>query len=310
MARTMLMAGAIAAGILAASGCGDDGTCNPPCRSGFECYFGVCIPAGADATGADADADADGDDGGRRDDGADDSVPDDAPACTPTGTHDEDGDGRMDECDNCPEVPNADQTDGDGDTIGDACEYPGDPSRVEERVGFLTFVESAGWLGELGDWSRHDDLLAQNQAFGGCAAYDPGWTGGDDVMVRTVASWRGGTDITYRLVGVLLRVGGGPPVQWYFCGANLVDSNVQIWGFAGGASDLMATARLSATLVEGTPYRITGAAFGSDLTCFVDAADGTPLGSTNAAVTDDLSGSIGVRTYGTAADFLSITTYR
>jgi len=35
---------------------------------------------------------------------------------------DTDGDGVPDESDNCPTVPNTDQTDTDGDVIGDACQ--------------------------------------------------------------------------------------------------------------------------------------------------------------------------------------------
>ena len=38
------------------------------------------------------------------------------------GVPDGDGDGIMDECDNCPEIPNQDQSDSDGNGIGDACE--------------------------------------------------------------------------------------------------------------------------------------------------------------------------------------------
>ena len=34
----------------------DAGDCVPPCTAGYECYYGVCVPTGADA---DADADAD-----------------------------------------------------------------------------------------------------------------------------------------------------------------------------------------------------------------------------------------------------------
>ncbi len=49
-----------------------------------------------------------------------------SPDCDDNGIPDEceldaDGDGVIDDCDNCPDVPNADQADSDGDGIGDAC---------------------------------------------------------------------------------------------------------------------------------------------------------------------------------------------
>jgi hypothetical protein len=43
----------------------------------------------------------------------------DAPRCA---GHDEDGDGFPDACDNCPGLPNPDQTDTDGDGVGDVCD--------------------------------------------------------------------------------------------------------------------------------------------------------------------------------------------
>ncbi len=55
------------------------------------------------------------------------TIPDDCDIADGT-TPDGDGDGVMDECDNCPEDANPDQTDGDGNGVGDACEAgaPGD----------------------------------------------------------------------------------------------------------------------------------------------------------------------------------------
>ncbi|MBK8268209.1 MAG: thrombospondin type 3 repeat-containing protein [Planctomycetes bacterium] len=57
--------------------------------------------------------------------------------CDANGTPDEcqtdtDGDGIIDECDNCPEVPNADQADVDNDGIGDACDTPGEQPCTDE----------------------------------------------------------------------------------------------------------------------------------------------------------------------------------
>jgi hypothetical protein len=241
-----------------------------------------------------------------------DGIADDYDLCScsePAGTHDEDLDGLVDECDDCPEAPNPTQIDADLDGIGDACEVPGDPGAVRERVAFLTFADSAGWVAESGNWWRRDDTLGQDLPFGGSNAFTGEWPFGDDVMVRTFATWGDGADSTYRLAGVLLRVRPATPqADWYFCCANSASSTVQIWSFVGGAFDLIAEEPLSETVEQGVPYEIVGAAF-SDLSCFV-RRDGALLGSANAAATVALSGGIGVRTYGVTATFSSVTAYR
>lgn len=55
--------------------------------------------------------------------------------CTPVG-HDEDGDGVDDACDNCPSIANADQKDTDGDKLGDACEWPKEPTILSKVNAF------------------------------------------------------------------------------------------------------------------------------------------------------------------------------
>jgi hypothetical protein len=247
----------------------------------------------------------DGDDDG-------DTIPDSADLCncmTPAGVHDEDGDTLVDECDNCPEVSNVGQLDGDGDQIGDSCEYQDDPARVGERIGFLTFVESAGWTAESGDWWRRDDMLGQDLPFGGTVAFDPAWGGGNDVMIRTIVSWGTSADATYRLAGVLLRVASPPaPASWYYCCVNEVDDTVQLWSYAG-TLDLLDQQPLSIAIAPGTFYRVVGAAFGSDLSCVVETDSGT-AGVATADAGAGLTGGIGLRTYGTQATFTSVTVYR
>jgi len=69
-------------------------------------------------------------------------APPDAVMC---GTHDEDGDGIPDGCDNCPVDPNADQRDSDADGVGDACDpNPGSNDRIAYFNAFET-NDLTGW---------------------------------------------------------------------------------------------------------------------------------------------------------------------
>jgi hypothetical protein len=54
---------------------------------------------------------------GRSEDCDDNQVPDECQADT-------DADGVIDDCDNCPDIPNPDQADGNGNSVGDACDAP------------------------------------------------------------------------------------------------------------------------------------------------------------------------------------------
>ncbi|MDI7269419.1 MAG: hypothetical protein QME96_15635 [Myxococcota bacterium] len=80
-ARALVAAFAAAA----AAGCGAAGAeCEPQCRSGYECFHGLCVPAGEDVTGDGADATEDRlDSPDRADDG---SVPPDVRVCAPGDT--------------------------------------------------------------------------------------------------------------------------------------------------------------------------------------------------------------------------------
>ena len=278
---------------------------------------GDTIPNATDNCPSEANPDqgnCDGDTLGDVCDGDDDgdTIPDSLDLCsctTPVGTHDEDGDTLVDECDNCPEVSNIGQLDGDGDRIGDSCEYQLDPARVSARIGFVTFVESPLWRAESGDWWRRDDMFGQDQNFGGAVAFDPAWGGGNDMMIRTVASWGTSADAVSRLAGVLMRVASTTsPAQWYYCCVNEVDDTVQIWSYAG-TFDLIVQEPLSIAISPGTFYRIVGTAFGSELSCVVET-DGGTAGMAAAGAGAGLTGGIGLRTYGTQATFTSVTVYR
>ncbi|MDY0000449.1 MAG: hypothetical protein RBU30_04045 [Polyangia bacterium] len=90
------------------------------------------------------------------------------PACA-SATHDEDGDGVLDECDNCPDVANTAQTNGDGDRLGNSCEAPSNQTLFGEGLYFESFELSAAlpnWsIGQYMTWGA-DQMLADTTACG------------------------------------------------------------------------------------------------------------------------------------------------
>jgi hypothetical protein len=96
---------------------------------------------------------------------------------------DNDDDGSYDSNDNCPDTPNADQADGDGNGVGDACEPSGDvpqskntvpPAPPKLSTPLTSFVPS----------KDKDDTLPSNSAPGGTGTddnTDPAASEGDDV---------------------------------------------------------------------------------------------------------------------------------
>jgi hypothetical protein len=135
--------------------CGANGACPDPL---------VCLPATmtCEPAGTVIAVDGPGADAPR----ATDAQPD-ARNC---GTHDEDGDGVMDDCDNCPVDVNVSQTDSDGDGVGDACDpHPGTRDRIAFFESFAT--APTGWNVSNATFSNDQVHLAG--AASGAHAYAP-----------------------------------------------------------------------------------------------------------------------------------------
>jgi hypothetical protein len=100
-------------------------------------------------------------------------APPDARMC---GTHDEDGDGIPDGCDNCPVDKNAGQLDTDGDGVGDACDpHPGLKDRIAYFNPFFS-NDLTGWATQGATISNDQLHLAGSSS--GAYAYTPFTTSG------------------------------------------------------------------------------------------------------------------------------------
>jgi hypothetical protein len=159
----------------------------------------VCSPAtqtcerSAIAAPADARSDALAD---ARADAAADAAPD-AFSC---GTHDEDGDGIPDLCDNCPVDQNATQADSDGDGVGDACDP--DPNGKNRIALFESFATPpTGWT--LHNATFGNDQIHLTGASGAAYAYAPITSAGG--VVDTYYAIRGTGTNSYRSVEAVVQ---------------------------------------------------------------------------------------------------------
>lgn len=88
--------------------------------------------------------------------------------CSSTGGNDADSDGIPDDSDNCPNDANADQTDSDGDGIGDACDTPVGGGDCEEVYAMNYNHKTAGRAYSSGSyWSPNYFAVGSNDAMSG-----------------------------------------------------------------------------------------------------------------------------------------------
>ena len=124
---------------------------------------------------------------------------------------DTDGDGVGDTCDNCPGVPNADQTDTDNDGMGDACDTPTDGSHITHTGGTAEGPDALACTAchiddtpELGENFADDQPFATTTMCDDCHSPNGAFDGVDDPTIGAKANWADGV---YEADGVTLKSG-------------------------------------------------------------------------------------------------------
>ena len=183
------------------------------------------------------------------------------------GTHDEDGDGIADGCDNCPGFANPNQDNDDDDALGDEC----DPraSGPNELVLFEPFVELGQWAPRTGTWTQQGDEVVFTPASDldttrHTLAFAPPFPAAStlvlEYVVRILEDFRGDASIA-------VAIGNNGTVEGVTCGLSRV---VEIDRIEVRQPQTTDTRVLDAPLVAGSRHRVIMAIDGADMKCALD----------------------------------------
>jgi hypothetical protein len=261
-------------------------------------------PRDADATAPPADAD-----GGPTID-----VRDSGPTCWSTpSTHDEDGDGVVDECDNCPSVANANQANvGEvnngvtADGVGDACDprssAGGDSIFFFDGMNFTSIPAAWTNVGN-GSWTASGTSLSPTATITGqeLRRAFPSALGNylsETAFTFTALSSNGSASIPFRTDGA--RNGWGCAV-----GINGATGQVILTQVTGGVGESMPTSIDIPAPDVGDRYRLLAGGYSTNLYCMLST--GARLNRTTSGST---SGESGIRASGVSASFEYLLVYR
>ncbi len=187
------------------------------------------------------------------------------------GSHDEDGDGIADGCDNCPGFANPNQENADADVLGDEC----DPSAgaPNELLLFESFEQLGQWAPRTGDWLQLDDdaVFAPEEVrdtghhtlvFG--PPFPTPSTLVLEYVVRILEDYRGTASIA-------VAIGNNGTVEGETCGLSRV---VDVDRLEVRQPQTTDTRVLATPLTAGTRHRVIMAIDGPDLKCLLDDGNG------------------------------------
>jgi hypothetical protein len=216
------------------------------------------------------------------------------------GSHDEDGDGVVDDCDNCPVDINPlqedDQEEANGQTadgVGDACD-PRPDDGGDSILFFDPFASAGSWNATGGSWANGGDVLVQSDNTVLGAVFDHGPDAGDVVAETEFAFDAFSTSPTTlgSNAGLAIRI-DGTITGWYcgfyhLAGATSLNSWALNNNNGGGA---FASSPITVSL--GAYHRLRTAAVGAAVTCNADGGAATTAVTSNVVTT----GNVALRTF-------------
>ena len=230
-------------------------------------------------------------------------------------THDEDGDGIADNCDNCPADVNPGQEDSDGDGVGDACDpHPGIADQIELFDPLLT---DASWMPQSGfliggTWVLGVDEYSQTaRANGFIAAFSALTTGTHTLAsVEVVMSDLSNPNVGDYGAGIDFDTGAGTSVQHLLCGFSTSSGAGQITIEQLDQNYAMVASKSMPLDLTPDPVHVTLITSPTDPATCTGYRAGTPATAMLAITAAQSAGTIQLGTIGAVGTFHSVTVFK